>query len=213
MTRKTTLMTFLCAVLWLSCGGPEDEPQDRSSFATGAVSTLAARVACSATKLAEVRQPASAAKPSVAINCNLALAPGDVITKRLVLDGAAARGVTVDCNGATLDGGRDGQLPADHAADQLAQAQGPGDGGVEVGAASQYHRQTMQHHRAVRIYGMAVNGRAPFCATPRARRACCPCRANAPRAIVMDQLKITAVGTIPLYISPGVGHTQLRRST
>lgn len=59
---------------------------------------------CSAARLAEVRAPATESQPSVWVNCNLTLSASDVITKRLRVRGAAANDITIDCNGARLDG-------------------------------------------------------------------------------------------------------------
>jgi len=67
---------------------------------------------CSEQKTAEVRARAGALRhdgsfepASVFIDCSLTLRSSDVITKRLVFKGARASGVTVEGNGATIDGG------------------------------------------------------------------------------------------------------------
>src|SRR5687768_8997155 len=41
----------------------------------------------------------------VYLRCDLTLSPNDNIKKRLVMQGDAVSGVTINCNGATLDGG------------------------------------------------------------------------------------------------------------
>ena len=62
--------------------------------------------ACSRKVLDDVLVPAAAPGDSVTIDCNLTLQPNHVITKRLILEGLASSGVTVDCNNAKLNGGR-----------------------------------------------------------------------------------------------------------
>jgi hypothetical protein len=54
-------------------------------------------------KMNEVLEPATEPKSAVAINCNLTLRPDDVVSKRLILEGRAPSGVTVNRNDATLD--------------------------------------------------------------------------------------------------------------
>ena len=53
-----------------------------------------------------VTAPASESASEVLVACNLTLGSGDVVTKRLILEGAAASGVKINCGGATLNGGR-----------------------------------------------------------------------------------------------------------
>ena len=50
--------------------------------------------------------PGHVYEDAVEIDCNLLLEPGDVVNKRLVLSGEQASGVTIDCNGAMIDGRR-----------------------------------------------------------------------------------------------------------
>lgn len=67
--------------------------------------------ACSDAKTDSVRATARAAAPEILIDCSLTLRrPGwfnrrNVITKRLVFDGASASDVIVECNSATINGG------------------------------------------------------------------------------------------------------------
>jgi hypothetical protein len=61
--------------------------------------TSAARNPCSDAKLMEVKAKATEdGAKTVAIDCDLVLESNDTITKRLVLEGKDATGVTVDCN-------------------------------------------------------------------------------------------------------------------
>jgi hypothetical protein len=58
---------------------------------------------CSAEKVAEVIAPADSTVSEVKINCDLILNNKDVVTKRLIFDGAEATGVRLNCSDATLD--------------------------------------------------------------------------------------------------------------
>ena len=74
-----------------------------AAYLTGSVA-LAAQP-CDQLKIDEVRASAATAA-DVLINCDLTLEPHFVITKRLILEGPPATGVTVDCKNAKLDGGK-----------------------------------------------------------------------------------------------------------
>ena len=75
---------------------PVDKPD--SAF----TATTVTRPDCCCEKLAEVLAPATDSINTVKINCNLTLKRGDVVTKRMIFEGPAASGVTVNGNGATL---------------------------------------------------------------------------------------------------------------
>lgn len=46
-------------------------------------------------------------KSFVKIDCNLTLKSGDRVTKRLIFEGTNASGMTLNCNKATFDGGKE----------------------------------------------------------------------------------------------------------
>jgi hypothetical protein len=58
---------------------------------------------CSGEKVQEVRGELDAEATEVTIGCNLTLDSDDVVIKRLILEGKAASGITVDGDGATLN--------------------------------------------------------------------------------------------------------------
>jgi hypothetical protein len=71
-------------------------------------SPLAAPEPCSApwvTANVTARAGSSASERATKVTCNLTLSGADRITKQLVLEGPGASNLTVDCKGATIDGG------------------------------------------------------------------------------------------------------------
>ena len=60
---------------------------------------------CSEAKLREVRERADYRSSTAIIDCNLNLNSNDVITKRLIFEGNSATGITLNGNGATINGG------------------------------------------------------------------------------------------------------------
>jgi hypothetical protein len=55
-------------------------------------------------QLKSVRAKADANHTYVSVSCDLDLKSTDTITKQIRIEGSAASGITIDCNGATLDG-------------------------------------------------------------------------------------------------------------
>ena len=172
-----------------------------------ATSAAAAPEPCSDALLALVRAPGTADADFVRISCHLELEPTDVITKKLILEGPDASGVTVRCNGATLRGG---------ALDDI---------GTSLEIRSQrsgtYPDYTWRRPEnisvsdctiegGVRIWGMA-NGGAVTPAKPSSRTAghTARARAAAPRNITLERLDIVTAEPHPLYIALGVTHVKL----
>ena len=62
---------------------------------------------CSSTKIEEVLELAHGdrSEREVQIKCDLSLESGQVVTKKLIFEGEDASGVTLNCNGATINGG------------------------------------------------------------------------------------------------------------
>jgi hypothetical protein len=59
---------------------------------------------CNRNQVHEVLAHATDEAQEVEVDCDLSLPRGALVTKRLVLRGNAASGVTIDCNGGTIDG-------------------------------------------------------------------------------------------------------------
>jgi len=176
--------------------------------------SFASRAAeCSAEVVEKVLEPVSRERPSIQIDCDLHLDPSDVITKRLIFEGADASHVTVDCNGALIQGGR---LPVHNGKDIIEVRSRKSIGADEVPSWSAPHDITFRRCNivgSVRIWGMAPNGegrdlrdssRRPE-HVERARR-------FAPSNIHFDQVQIVGVRRTPLYVGPGVTKVIVERS-
>lgn len=74
------------------------------SVLSSAGSPAMAADACSASKLAEVLEPARANYDPVVVDCNLTLKKTDVVSKVLDFYGPEASGTTLNCNGGLIDG-------------------------------------------------------------------------------------------------------------
>jgi hypothetical protein len=146
----------------------------------------------------------------VTLDCDLVLRAQDVVQKRIVLAGSESSRVTIDCNGATLDGG----------------VGRPNDGEDMIDVRSLLVREEIWDRPtditirncniigSVRIQGMGKNGEAPLVRessrqddghVTRLRRA-------APSRILLDNLTITSTARTALYVSPGVTRVSLLNS-
>ncbi|MBD2865690.1 right-handed parallel beta-helix repeat-containing protein [Paenibacillus oceani] len=160
--------------------------------------------ACSASKLQDILSPATSSNAFVSVDCNLNLKPSDVITKRLVYEGAGASNLTLNCNEANLkgnDGVNDGK-------DMITVK--------SIQNGSTYSRP--EHIKisgciiegSIRVMGLGPNGEAENVLlsslssdhTARAQQA-------APRNIEFNNHTIHSKNRIPLYLSPGVTYSKI----
>jgi hypothetical protein len=161
---------------------------------------------CSKEKMDEVRAPATEPEAAVIIDCDLTLRPDDVVSKRLILEGEDSSGVTIDCDGATIDV-EAGAVESDYIIEIRSVKSGDtnSDGFPSWSRPQDITIKRCNINGAVRIQGMdgSANGtrfRDSSRQAGHVRRA----RDAAPRRITLDHLTITAVGRIPLYLSGGV---------
>jgi hypothetical protein len=89
---------------WGEAPEAEEPPPPELAESPRALPLLSAP-ACSQEKLAEVLAPATEDSRAVWVSCHLSLGAGDVVTRQIIVEGAAASGTTIDCRGAHLDGG------------------------------------------------------------------------------------------------------------
>jgi hypothetical protein len=168
---------------------------------------------CSAEKKAKVlAQATRGPKPKEGadfelIDCSLTLGPTDVITKRLIFEGANASGVTVDCGGATINSGRGYNPSNPYMVEIRSFNKGPGS----------YERPENVTLRNCKIIGpVAVYGESgEEVESSRRPDYVTRVRNNAPRRIVFDRVTITGVGgkTITLlYLYSGVSDFQMLNS-
>lgn len=185
---------------------------DVETVADGAGTQTQALSACSAAKLASVLAPATSSASSVSLNCNLTLSASDVVTKRLLLRGAAATGVTVNCNGATLNGSN-GTVNAgkDMVEVYSRKYQDESSGAWRWERPQNVTVRNCKIIGSVRIWGMGKNGEAADVRassrqdTGHSSRA----RNNAPKNVILQDVAITGTGRIPLYLAPGVTYSGL----
>lgn len=186
---------FIGAIALTACaevGAPEEGWLDEGLVTE---SQLAAP-ACSAAKVTEVLAAATPERPNVRVACSLSLPMGANITKKILIEGAAASGTHVRCNGATLGNGV--------VIRSLKQVD------AVTGAPSWLRPtdvvvQDCTIYGQVHVYGMAPNGegvdlRDSSRSTGHTQRA----QVAAPTRITLAGLDLIASGSIPLYVGPGV---------
>lgn len=181
------------------------------SLAGGSAQASAPR--CDARARAAVLARAISPDDEVRLTCSLRLEPGDVVTKRLVLEGEAARGVDLDCAGGQI-GRRDAPPTFPNAALEIRSAAVRSKAGETIWQAPS--DITIRHCTilgALRIWGMGRNGQdaalrdsshAPG-HTERAQEA-------APTRIAIEHAIIEGTGVIPVYVAPGVTEFSLTDS-
>ncbi|WP_430911307.1 right-handed parallel beta-helix repeat-containing protein [Methylobacterium sp. sgz302541] len=162
----------------------------------------------------KILAPAVPGDESVRLACSLRLSEGEHVTKRILLEGASASGVAIDCNGARI--GRSSPPPAfgQFAIEIRSGGPRPGRDGEPVwerpsdiairGCAIDGH---------IRIWGMGLNGQGEAVKASSHRpghteRA----QAAAPTRIAITDSTLTALGGIPLYLGPGVTQVTLQGS-
>ncbi|OJF90614.1 hypothetical protein AX760_08095 [Pararhizobium antarcticum] len=156
--------------------------------------------ACSVKVLSALREPATKQDSSLELRCDLALKPDDVITKRLLVSGEKASGITLDCNGAMLDGSR-GTVNFGKPS-LLIRSMRDKKGGWSVPGNVTIRNCVIKG--AIRLQGLGTNGQAKAVKqsslseghTARAQAA-------APSGIALSGLSFIADGRIPLYLGPG----------
>ncbi|WP_162501409.1 right-handed parallel beta-helix repeat-containing protein [Methylobacterium crusticola] len=166
---------------------------------------------CDATVRARLLAPPTADEDSVALTCSLRLERGDQVLKRIVLEGSAASGVAIDCDGAAI--GRP-DAPARLDAVTLAIRSRPPSGpGEPWDRPADIRIRDCAVFGHVRIWGMGVNGQAPpVRASSRSLGHTERAQAAAPTGVTITGTTITASGPIPLYLGPGVTRVILRDS-
>lgn len=163
---------------------------------------------CSAAKVNEVLEGATPGKTAVKVNCSMKLNSTNVITKQVVIEGAASSGVVFNCNGATLEsyGGGDALLVRSKA--------------ITKNGVKSWERPeniTVSNCKilgGVRVYGMAKNGEGVDLRDSSRQDANHTKRvqANAPKNIIFEKLKIASEARIAFYVSPGVTYLTLKNS-
>lgn len=168
--------------------------------------------ACTAQQTAEALAPASAAAPALRLRCHLSLQAGDVVSKRLILEGREASGLHIDCHGARLAGGP-GSLNAGRDMIEVRSRRRAGEGGPFWERPEDVRIENCRVEGSIRVWGMGVNGQgADLVDASRQPGYVDRVRANAPRRIEFHRLHLVAGGRIPFYLGPGVSEVTLADS-
>lgn len=201
--NRALLLGGLCLAL-AACGQDDEAAQAAwGELLTPETEALLAP-ACSSAKRDEVLAPATADRPNVNVACSLSLPAGAVVTKKIIMQGAAASGAEIACNGAVLNNGL--TIRSQRKVD-------PATGAVSWARPTDITVQDCTIYGMVHVYGMAVNGQGPDLRDSsrrdgHTRRA----QDNAPTRITLQQLHLIATGRIPLYVGPGVTRLSLLHS-
>lgn len=196
----------------------QSQTSPRGTAPATAQIVIAPKQLCSKEKKDEVLAPATASTPEVCIDCSLTLNPEDIIkmerrpiTKRLIIEGANASGVTVDCGGATIYGDSD---TVDMVEIRSSSYQDPATRKRRWVRPQNITLRNCKIRGSVRIWGMGQNGQAEdIKISSRLPGHVARVRDNAPYGIVFDNVTITGLGErIPLYLAPGVSYFQMLNS-
>lgn len=144
------------------------------------------------------------------LDCSITLAAGQTIPRPILLEGRAASGVTIDCQGGTI-GRRD--LSVSTARPTVAiRSHKRDDGSWERPQSISLRNCTIIGN--IRIFGMGADGeyddlRQSSRTQAHTERA----QASAPTGISLHNLTLTGRGSIPLYVGTGVTAVSLTGST
>lgn len=167
---------------------------------------------CDAATRARILSPRQPGDDTVRLTCSLHLRAGEAVTRKLLLEGAAASGVTITCDGTAIGPGEAGRDLTDFAVEIRSRPPATGSGPWDRPSDLRIEGCTILGH--VRIWGMGLNGQGPILResshslghTERAQAA-------APTRITLTGDAFTAFGRIPVYVGPGVTRVSLKDST
>lgn len=165
---------------------------------------------CDAQARARLLAPPAPGDDAVSLTCSLRLAPGERIRRRLILEGAEASGVELDCNGASIGE----PAPPPRFPYILVDIHATPAGTARWQRPANVTLRNCTILGQVRIWGMGVNGQGEAVRlssrtlghTERAQAA-------APTRVSILDSQLVAYGQIPLYLGPGVTGFTLRGST
>lgn len=166
---------------------------------------------CTPTQIAEVTEVTDT---TLRLSCSVELSAGQTITRPLILEGAAARGTYIDCNGATI--GRRGRNVTT-AQPSVAIWSRKHIAGANTAVWERPTDITIRNCHIIgnlRIWGMGSDGSYDdLRASSRLEGHIGRTQDAAPTRINLDNLTLTGSGSIPLYIGPGVTEVSLTNST
>lgn len=142
------------------------------------------------------------------LTCRARLAPGDRVTRRILIEGAEASGAGLICDGAVI--GRPGQATTTRSPTIAIWSRREGDGWSRP---RDVLIQGCRIHGAVRVWGVGA-GRGMGVLRRSSQQAGHTERlqAAAPTNVRLRDVTITGTGSIPLYVGPGVTGLRLTDS-
>ncbi|MEG1451921.1 right-handed parallel beta-helix repeat-containing protein [Brevundimonas sp.] len=175
-------------------------------LASGLSTPEAAAPACTTQQITDLTT--ASARPYT-LTCSARLAGVQSIRRHIVLEGPQASGVTLDCNGASI--GQPNAPTSASAPTVMIRSAKSASGQWQ--AVSNVTLRNCHVFGAVRVWGMGADGSYDDLRlssrqdghTERLQEA-------APHNIRLEQIRITANGTIPLYVGPGVMQLLLQDS-
>lgn len=161
---------------------------------------------CNAAIIADLLSPDDSSP--FTLTCSVQLPKASFITRPVMIEGAAGSGVSLDCNGGTIDISAQEKVPRQRS---LTVRSSKVNGVWERPANVTVKNCTVRG--AIRIYGLGVNGndkvvRQSSLTENHTRNA----QASAPTNISFSNMKIIGLGGIPFYIGPGVTKVSLAQS-
>ena len=144
-------------------------------------------------------------KEWVEVDCNLNLDPKhQSITKQIRISGSAASGITIDCNGAKIDG-----RPGNHNGLKMdtIQIRSVKSGGV-WNRPERITIRDCQVFGRIHMTGMDQNF-SEFKASSWLFNYVSTVRTTSPRHVTLENMTITGLGRIPVYVGPGVTYFSL----
>lgn len=156
---------------------------------------------CTEGETAAFLAPGSPDDEAVRLTCRVRLGPGQVVTRRILIEGEAASGAALLCEGAVI--GRPGQTTTTRAPTVAIWSARTDEGGW-----SRPRDVTIRGCRvygAIRVWGAGA-GRAMGALRASSQRAGHTERmqAAAPLNVRIEDVTLSATGSIPLYVGPGV---------
>ena len=204
----------------VNCGGPDQHADHGPGSVQARRSALGApAVGCSAAKLNEILTPAEEDNTPVEVDCSFRLpSRWFTITRRLMLSGSAASGVTIDCNGGWIDHsvGSPNWRKDSIVIRSLRSGSYPN---YQFDRPTDIKVNNCNILGSIRIMGMAHNGQGNDDTGPVIRYYSMrrdftqQARAAAPTRIKLENLWVSASERTPLYLAPGVTYVSLTDST
>ncbi len=182
-------------------------PQAQAKQTASLASAYAGAPECSDEVIEQILTPASVNPAPVKLTCSATLpAEAAVVTRQILFEGQAASGGGIDCNGARLEG----TAPRGDREALVIRSRKSGD------TWSRPTRIIVRGCRianGLRIYGLGRNSEAEEVKRSSMNRDHTSfAQGAAPNGILLDNLRFTATGGIPLYVGPGVTNVTLTNS-